>query len=114
MAISEIFLHLGSKSDSGLISYFCGEIIKLSSSITICFDFGNTRLKAAVFTDGSLTGLNILKDHSLETVKVLIDQFEPQKTILSSVIDHDPQVEDFFSSVSKFHKLNHLSKLPFT
>ena len=86
----------------------------MSSSITICFDFGNTRLKAAVFTDGSLTSLNILKDHSLETIKALIDQFAPQKTILSSVIDHDPQIENFFSSVSKFHKLNHLSRLPFT
>jgi len=86
----------------------------VSSSITICFDFGNTRLKAAVFTDGSLTGLGILKDHSLDTVKTLIDQFAPQKTILSSVIDHDPQIENFFSSISKFHKLNHLSRLPFT
>jgi len=86
----------------------------LPASITICFDFGNTRLKAAVFTDGTLTEPVILKDHSVESIKVLTDQFHPQKTILSSVIDHDPKIEDHLSSVSAFHKLNHLSKLPFT
>ena len=67
-----------------------------------------------MFTDGALTELIILKDHSLETAKDLVDQFQPQKTILSSVIDHDPQIENYFSASSKFHKLNHLSKLPFT
>jgi type III pantothenate kinase len=84
------------------------------ASTTICFDFGNTRLKAGVFTDSILTELIILKDHSLETLKALVDHVRPQKTILSSVIDHDLQIEAYFSSVSKFHKLNHLSKLPFT
>lgn len=67
-----------------------------------------------MFSDGALTEIIILKDQSLETVKDLVDQFQPKKTILSSVIDHDPQIENYFSSVSKFHKLNHLSQLPFT
>src|SRR5207244_3902245 len=93
---------------------FAAQLIGVSSSMTICFDFGNTRLKAAVFTDGALTELVILKDHSQESVKALMEKFHPQKTILSSVIDHDSRIEYLFSSVSRFHKLNHLSKLPFT
>jgi type III pantothenate kinase len=71
-------------------------------------------LKAALFTDGSLTELSILNDHSLASAKKLVDQFKPEKIILSSVINHDRQIEEFFSSVSKFHKLGYQSKLPFT
>jgi type III pantothenate kinase len=86
----------------------------LASSTTICFDFGNTRQKAAVFTDGSLNDVIILAGHSVDIIKELMGQFAPQKTILSSVIDHDPQLENYFSSITTFHKLTHLSKLPFT
>ena len=84
------------------------------ASTTLCFDFGNTRLKAALFVDSALEELIVLKDGSLETVKFLLDQFQPQKTILSSVIDHDPQIENLLSASTSFHKLNHLTKLPFT
>jgi len=87
---------------------------KSLASITICFDFGNTRLKAALFVDSALEELIVLQDGSLETVRVLIDRFKPQKTILSSVIDHDAQIEKLLTSTTKFHKLNHLSNLPFT
>jgi type III pantothenate kinase len=86
----------------------------LPDSKTICLDFGNTRLKAALFTDDALTQVSILNDHSLESVKALIEKFSPAKIILSSVINHDPQIEEYFSSVSKFHRLSFQSKLPFT
>ena len=56
----------------------------------------------------------MLNDGSPGTVASLLDQFHPQKTILSSVIDHDPKIEELLSASTKFHKLNHLSKLPFT
>jgi type III pantothenate kinase len=84
------------------------------ASVTLCFDFGNTRLKAALFVDSALEELIVLKDDSTNSVKSLIDQFQPQKTILSSVINHDSEIENLFSSKTKFHKLSHLSKLPFT
>ena len=84
------------------------------ASTTLCFDFGNTRLKAALFVDSALEDLIVLKDESIETARALLDQFQPEKTILSSVIDHDPQIENLLSSSTKFHKLSHLTKLPFT
>jgi type III pantothenate kinase len=83
-------------------------------STTLCFDFGNTRLKAALFVDSALEELIVLENESIETVGWMLDRFHPEKTILSSVIHHDPQIEDLLSSSTKFHKLNHLSKLPFT
>jgi type III pantothenate kinase len=84
------------------------------ASTTICFDFGNTRLKAAVFVDSALEEVIVLKDESIETVRSMIDQFRPQKTILSSVINHELEIENALAKASKFHKLSYLSKLPFT
>jgi type III pantothenate kinase len=84
------------------------------ASTTLCFDFGNTRLKAALFVDSALEELIVLKDESVDSVKILLERFQPQKTILSSVINHDPQIETLLSSGTSFHKLGYLSKLPFT
>ena len=47
-------------------------------------------------------------------MQTLIDKFHPEKTILSSVIDHHPAIEKLLSSQTKFHRLNHLTRLPFT
>jgi len=84
------------------------------ASTTVCFDFGNTRLKAALFVDSALQEIAILKDGLPGTINALVDKFHPQKAILSSVINHDVQIEDLLASRTKFHKLSHLTKLPFT
>ena len=81
---------------------------------TLCFDFGNTRLKAALFVDAVLEELIFLDDESPGSVKALIDRLHPQNTILASVIEHDPIIEELLSSQTKFLKLTHLAKLPFT
>ena len=49
-----------------------------------------------------------------ETLQKLIDKYHPAKTILSSVINHDPQIETILASHSVFHKVSHITKLPFT
>ena len=84
------------------------------ASSTLCFDFGNTRLKAALFVDTDLQQVIVLPDESFDSIKRLLDQFQPQKTILSSVIDHDLRIENLLTSTTSFHKLSHLTKLPFT
>jgi type III pantothenate kinase len=83
-------------------------------STTLCFDFGNTRRKVAVFNNAEIHQGIVLKDDNDETIKALIDEFKPDKSILSSVIDHDPGVETTLSKHTRFHKLNHLTKLAFT
>jgi type III pantothenate kinase len=81
---------------------------------TICFDFGNTRLKAAVFEQDQLKEIVILPDDNRSTVEEIVQKHKPQFTILSSVVDHQPVVEDMLSNHSNFHKLSHHTKLPFT
>jgi len=58
-------------------------------SVTICFDFGNTRLKAAIFKNKELLEMRVLENDRPETIQALLDECKPDKTILSSVIHHD-------------------------
>jgi type III pantothenate kinase len=81
---------------------------------TLCFDFGNTRLKCAIFNNRDLQEVLILENDSDETIKHLIEKYKPAKSILSSVIDHNPGLELLLGTATRFHKLNHLSKLPIT
>ncbi len=83
-------------------------------SITICFDFGNTRKKAAIFHDAEIKEAVVIPDDSVETIRSLIDRFNPAKSILSSVINHNPAIEDLLASRTKFHKLNHHTRVSFT
>ncbi len=81
---------------------------------TLCFDFGNTRLKYAVFEDGTFKTLAVMEDGLPETIQKLVQQYRPAKTILSSVIHHDAGIETILAQSSKFHKLTYASKLPVT
>ena len=81
---------------------------------TLCFDFGNTRLKCAVFVDGGLQAVEVLADDGLPAIEQLINQYKPTKSILSSVINHDAAIETLLAETTSFHKLNHASKLPFS
>lgn len=83
-------------------------------SETLCFDFGNTRLKCAVFADGGFFKEHILENDQEETIRGLIDQYHPSRSILSSVIRHNPAIEEILARSTRFHKLDHLSKIPFT
>ncbi|MFZ9661400.1 MAG: type III pantothenate kinase [Chitinophagaceae bacterium] len=82
--------------------------------VTICFDFGNTRLKYAVFNGSELEKVEVLEKGDAASIEWLLSAYKPERTILSSVIDHDPAIEEVLSKGSSFHKLSHLSVLPFT
>lgn len=81
-------------------------------SVTICFDFGNTRLKAAVFSGKVMQEIFVIEDGNLSTIEKIIQKYKPDRTILSSVINHDPQIEKYLASATDFHKLDHHSKIP--
>lgn len=83
-------------------------------SITLCFDFGNTRKKVAIFQKNEMKEVKVLPDDSVETIQSLINQFQPKKSILSSVIDHNTAVEEVLAAKTKFHKLSHHTKVAFT
>jgi type III pantothenate kinase len=81
---------------------------------TLCFDFGNTRLKCAVFKEADIQELLVLPNDEPETIEALLKKYDPQKTILSSVIVHHPQLESLLAAHGSFHLLSHHSQLPFT
>ena len=81
---------------------------------TLCFDFGNTRRKVAVFNQSALDKVIVLNDDSDETIRSLIQEYQPERSILSSVVDHNPRMEALLSSSSLFHRLGHLTRLSFT
>lgn len=81
---------------------------------TLCFDFGNTRLKAAVFIKDELKEELFLTDDKEDTIELLLQKYQPAKTILSSVINHNEAIEGLLASKSLFHKISHLTNIDFT
>jgi type III pantothenate kinase len=83
-------------------------------STTLCLDFGNTRRKAAIFKNAEIVKILVLADDTNETIQSLLDEWRPVKSILSSVIDHNPAMEELLAAKTDFHRLSHLTKLSFT
>ncbi len=81
---------------------------------TLCFDFGNTRQKVAVFRDDVFEEEITLPNDEMFTIERVMYVHQPQRTILASVINHNPAIENLLASQSKFHKLSHLTKINFT
>ncbi len=73
---------------------------------TLCLDFGNTRRKAAIFHDAQLhVTIPLPDDHLPEAVQSIIKEHQPQRSILSSVIHHAPEVETILQQHTQFHLL---------
>ncbi len=84
------------------------------SDTTLCFDFGNTRQKCGVFVIDRLTDVLTLENHEERTMNSLLDKYKPERTILSSVIDHNREIETLLKQRSSFLKLDASTPLPFT
>jgi len=81
---------------------------------TCCFDFGNTRLKCAIFKNRELENLIVIDNDLPETIQAVLNQYQPNKTILASVINHNPASEAILANQTQFHKLSYTSKIPLT
>ena len=81
---------------------------------TICFDFGNTRLKAALFEADKYAREFVLDNDDVSAIDKILTENNPQKTILSSVIEHNVEIEKLLASKTRFHKVSHLTKANFT
>jgi type III pantothenate kinase len=84
------------------------------SKTTLCFDFGNTLLKCGVFEIDQLTDIVTLENDEAETIRGLLDKYKPDRTILSSVVEHNSQIETILAERSSFLKLDSSVRLPFT
>jgi type III pantothenate kinase len=83
-------------------------------AITLCFDFGNTRMKAGIFDERELVTVEVLPSDEDAVIHELVAKYQPSKAILSSVINHRPEIELILREHCRFHKLNHQSVLNFT
>lgn len=81
---------------------------------TLCFDFGNTRLKAAVFENDVIKEVVVLENADEATASSLVKKYNASKAILSSVIHHDAAFEAALAQQLQLHVLNANSKLPIT
>ncbi|MEO6820381.1 MAG: type III pantothenate kinase [Ginsengibacter sp.] len=84
------------------------------NEITICFDFGNSRLKYGVFEGDQLKEVVVMHGDDQNTIEEIVEKYHPRFTILSSVINHDPAMEILLADKSSFLKLDASVKLPFT
>ncbi len=81
---------------------------------TLCFDFGNTRKKCAVFENDTVVTTITMESDNVDEIERILNLHKPQKTILSSVVHHNTSIEALLANNSIFHKLNHNSALAFT
>jgi type III pantothenate kinase len=81
---------------------------------TLCLDFGNSRMKAAIFEDEKFRLSVELPDDSSVHLKDLLKKHQPDRSILSSVIRHNPELDTILSENTLFHRLSHQTKLNFT
>jgi type III pantothenate kinase len=81
---------------------------------TICFDFGNTRQKAALFCNNVFISTIYLENVNVEEMQGIVKKYNIHNCMLSSVINHDKAIEIYLQQNTNFHLLTHQSKLNFT
>jgi type III pantothenate kinase len=80
--------------------------------VTLCLDFGNTRLKCGIFQDGKFSEEILLENDDPAGILAIIEKFRPAQSILSSVVNHNPMIEELLERKTKFHKLTHATPIP--
>jgi type III pantothenate kinase len=83
--------------------------------VSLCIDFGNTHLKATIFQGDRLAQKFIFTESDAITYayRKIISFHNPQKAILSSVINHSKSIDNFLLENTKLTILNNQTKLPF-
>lgn len=81
---------------------------------TLCLDFGNTRLKAALFEEEELKEIFVLREDAAQHLHEIISHYKPHYSILSSVVHHDEAIDSLLQHHTDFHRLSNASKLSFT
>lgn len=71
-------------------------------------------MKCGVFDTDQLTDIVTLENDEPATIISLLEKYKPEHTILSSVVNHNAEVEKILGERSTFVKLDATVKLPFT
>ena len=83
------------------------------AAVHFCLDFGNTRKKIGYFQGDKLINEIILRDNYQEHIADLLNLHEPDSAILSSVVNHEQEIEELLKEKTKFILLNKDTRLPF-
>jgi len=82
--------------------------------VSLCIDFGNTNFKAAIFQSDRLVERYQFKEaEALATLHKLISLYNPQKSILSSVVNHGEDIVNLLKESTSYLNLDLQTKLPF-
>ncbi len=84
------------------------------STTTLCFDFGNTRLKCGVFIADQLMEVIILQQDVMASLHGILQKYHADYSIISSVIPHDSAIEKLLEEKTKLTNLTSATPLPFT
>ena len=77
-------------------------------SVNLCVDWGNTRVKAAIYdSEKQVENRNFSADEAASAIAALIDSHKPEKGIMCAVTNHTSEAEHLMSDKLKaFLKLN--------
>jgi len=82
--------------------------------VSLCLDFGNTNLKAALFLGDKMTDkILFTQEEAIFTIGKIIEMHKPQRAILSSNIAHSTEIDVLLEANTKFILLNSKTRLPF-
>src|ERR1700744_651380 len=79
----------------------------------LCIDWGNTRIKAAIFQDDKiLKDFNFSDEEALTQIMDLITEYKPTAAILSAVAQYPPELKMLLQENTKLVVLNSNTSLP--
>jgi type III pantothenate kinase len=81
---------------------------------SVVIDIGNTRSKMAVFEGGELQQSWVITDFDLSNLRDIIQRFQPNQSILSSVGIDIPGLKQELQEQTRFFELTHRLPTPFT
>jgi len=82
--------------------------------MNLIIDLGNTQAKVAEFDEGEIIRFEYYQSLDLQKLKTDFDTQNYSGILLSSVINHDPELEDLVHSSPYGHVLTDSSRLPYT
>jgi type III pantothenate kinase len=79
----------------------------------LCIDWGNTRIKAAIFQDNTIVkDFNFSEEEALTQIMDLVAEYKPEAAILSAVAQYPPELKVLLQDHTKLVILNSNTSLP--
>lgn len=82
--------------------------------MNIVFDLGNTLHKYAIFEQGEMIARHAVKKLTTEMAGAILQQYPSGNSIISSVDNHQQELEEYIRAHSNTIIFNHLTPLPVT